>query len=470
MAVFFKAAMSEMLSLFDKYSEIGTPTMEDKRLQKLERLLLRIRVIVEEAEGRHITNQAMVHQLNLLRKEMYRGYFTMDNLRCQGIEAKDHDVSHSFALSKFNPAKRIFASTLDTHREKDLQQVLLNLNNIIEDANELVKLLKNYPPLYRQPYSMHLFIDKCMFGRQMETERILNFLMPEEHPGTRSPGILPIVGPTYVGKSTLVAHVCNDARVRNYFSRIMVITGDDINSENLDTVKDGSVMIHQHNALGENDRSLVIIEFSEDVREVAWNTFYSSFGASLGRGSKVIVTSRSKKVKTFGTTQALVLNFLPPEAYWYFFKILTFGSTYSGDHPKLESIGMEIARGLKGSFVGANMTSGILRNNFVPQHWWMFLGQFRRSIQRNLSLFGENPYDLARKGKPITCRISDDEFVVWDDFRVCPVEENFPMITHEDVLSGSVKREGKFNVLTWKSQIPPYGSCIVSGTIKKSQQ
>ena len=107
---------------------------------------------------------------------MYRGYFTMDNLRCQGIEDKDHDVSHSFALSKFNPSKRLFFSKLDkSNMDKDLQQVIGNLKNLMEDVNELIIFLKNYPPLYRQPYSMHLFVGMCMFGRQMEMDRTMDF-------------------------------------------------------------------------------------------------------------------------------------------------------------------------------------------------------------------------------------------------------------------------------------------------------
>jgi len=67
----------------------------------------------------------------MLRKEMYRGYFTMDNIRRKADEeykTTDHDVSHPFALSKFNPAKGLFFSTGVTHGDKELQQVLYNLN------------------------------------------------------------------------------------------------------------------------------------------------------------------------------------------------------------------------------------------------------------------------------------------------------------------------------------------------------
>jgi hypothetical protein len=169
----------------------------------------------------------------------------------------------------------------------------------------------------------------------------------------------------------------------------------------------------------------------------------------------------------FGTTQALVLNHLPPEAYWYFFKILTFGSTYSNDHPRLESIAMEIARRLHGSFMWANVTSSFLRNNFSFRYWLMFLAQLKEYIKRNIALFGENPFDLTRKSKPFMWYISDDEFVVWDKHHACPTEENAPAITLEDVVFRRVKYEGEFEVLQWKSHIQPYSSYIVSCSIQR---
>ncbi|CAL5077965.1 unnamed protein product [Urochloa decumbens] len=449
--------------------------MEDKRLHDLERLLLRVLVIIEEAEGRHITNPAMVYQLNLLRKEMYRGYFTMDNLRSQGIESESHDVSPSFAISKFNPTKRLFFSTISAHRDKDLQQVIDNLNNMVRDAYALAMFLKNYPPLYRQPYSMHLFVGKSMFGRQMEMERIMDFLFEREPLGTGSVQILPIVGPRYVGKSTLVAHICNDARVRNYFSQTIKITGDDINNK-LSTLNDGVAIMHKENALGENKKVLAIVELSGDVDEVSWNGLFLSSICQLGRGSRIIITSRSNKVIKLGTTQPIVLNFLPPEAYWYFFKILTFGSTNSSDYPELQSIAMVIARGLNGSFISANVHSGLLRNNnLVAKQWRMHLASLREHIERNASLYNvENAYDVVQKrNRPLCWKLKDDKLSIWYKECSCLAEENVPTITIEDVLFERVKCEGAFDILVWKSHIPPYKfyilRCTVESGLKKDE-
>ncbi|WVZ61652.1 hypothetical protein U9M48_011490, partial [Paspalum notatum var. saurae] len=459
---FFKALLGEKALLLDNNSKVMAPTMEDKKLHNLERLLLRVHVIIEEAEGRYIMNQAMVHQLNVLRKEMYRGYFIMGNLKRQGTETnnyKGHDVSNSFILSKFNSVKRLFLSNVDIHRETDLQQVIDNLSNIMEDVNGIVVLLNNYPPLYRQPYSMHLFIEKCMFGRQMEMERIMTFLMQKEDQDCV--GVLPIVGPTFVGKSTLVAHVCNDARVRNYFCQTMLITVQDINNESISTLKDGAVIMHQNNALDQNnERLLAIIELSGDIDVVAWNSLLSS-SSCLGRVTKMIITSRSNKIMKFGTTQTLVLNFLPLEAYWYFFKISIFGSIDSSDHQELESIAMEIARGLNGSFMGANVTFSFLKNNLVAQCWQRYLSCFRENVQRNGHLGDCKPTTSLIRG--------DDEFAVWGRYSACSVEENLPTITMKDIICGCGKYEGEFDVLAWKSRILPYNSYTVKCVIENSE-
>jgi hypothetical protein len=82
MEVVLTAAIGELASrsisfLIDRYSTPASPDMEEG-LQSLQRLLLRICVVTEAAEGRRITSQAMLRQLDSMRKAMYRGYYTLD--------------------------------------------------------------------------------------------------------------------------------------------------------------------------------------------------------------------------------------------------------------------------------------------------------------------------------------------------------------------------------------------------------
>jgi GTPase SAR1 family protein len=82
-----------------------------------------------------------------------------------------------------------------------------------------------------------------MFGRQMEMEHVMNFLLQEEGtPGvTEDPAVLPIIGSGKVGKSTLIEHACNDERVRNHFSQILCFSGDDIKDASIETLRDEKV-------------------------------------------------------------------------------------------------------------------------------------------------------------------------------------------------------------------------------------
>jgi len=51
---------------------------------RLEQVLLRAHTIVEEAEGKQISNQGMILQLRQLRKNMHRGYYVLDTYKRRG--------------------------------------------------------------------------------------------------------------------------------------------------------------------------------------------------------------------------------------------------------------------------------------------------------------------------------------------------------------------------------------------------
>jgi hypothetical protein len=124
MEVILSAAMGELGSrsisfLVDRYLKQTAAPTEEQRLCNLQRLL-RLRVIVEEADGRLVTNQAMLHQLRIM-KEMYRGYYTLDLFHCRAHGedmTKDHEVNYSFAQSEFNRAKRVYVSAVPTMKAR----------------------------------------------------------------------------------------------------------------------------------------------------------------------------------------------------------------------------------------------------------------------------------------------------------------------------------------------------------------
>ncbi|OEL36542.1 hypothetical protein BAE44_0002439 [Dichanthelium oligosanthes] len=318
--------------------------------------------------------------------------------------------------------------------------------------------------MYRQPYSMHLQLTNCMFGRQIEAQLIIDFLLHAKPHGGEDLEVLPIVGQSQVGKSTLVAHICEDERVHGYFSEILFFRIHGSTNDEVATFRKGCEIKHQNHMSNFNlDRRLVVIESIGDLNEDAWNRMYSAIKQFAPSGSKIIVTSQSDNIVKFGTTQALTLKHLSCEAYWYFFKTLTFGSMDPEMHPRFTHLAMEIAKTMNSSLTGANTTARLLRENFDIHFWCKVLNYLRRSFQKHVSRFGEHPMDLLYQNRPthhIARMVTPSEDFVVHHQRQCSSEEEVPQITLEDVVFGSVKPHGKFEVLVWMSRIPPYYSYV----------
>uniref|UniRef100_A0ACD5VFE7 Uncharacterized protein n=1 Tax=Avena sativa TaxID=4498 RepID=A0ACD5VFE7_AVESA len=478
-AILGELASRSMSFLVDKYLKRTVAPSKEESVNNLQRLLLRVRVIVEEAEERRITNQAMLHQLSILRKEMYRGYYTLDTCRSQGAAAAiDDQVSrHAFTLSKSNSAKRVCFYSGRSQSVNELQQVLRSLEAIITDVNEFVLFLGSCPRLCRQPYSVYLVLDKCMFGRQVEMERVISFLLQPECHGTQKPCVLPIIGRARAGKTTLVEHACNDERVRAHFSQIVFFTQGDLEDGSLEeTLRDGGVVRYQNRGALDAERVLIIAELGggryskrleENINEDLLGKLYE---IRIASGSKIIVTSRSDKIASFGRTEPpLKLEFLTQEAYWYLFKAYAFGSsTDAADHPKLVSIAMEMSRECGGCFLAANIFPRLLRSNPCPRFGSSVLAAIKR-LKRNHYLYTAADH-RADYQEPALCnpRVSPNCMVL-DDYEIPDSvhSSTAPRLSVLDVLFGSARPRGRFDALAWKSQVPPHYSYIYSCEIQR---
>ncbi|XP_048564446.1 putative disease resistance protein RGA3 [Triticum urartu] len=486
MEVIVSAVLGDIISrsvsfLVDRYHRLQAGGAEES-LQRLRRLLLRVQATVEEAERRQITNQAMLRQLEMLRNDMYRGYYMLDALTCirrgEGdATAKDEVSDRSLMLCRFSPVKRLCLSArapknmvFDGH---ELSKALCCLETTVADMKEFVVFLKCYPLLCRQPCSSYLSTDMCMFGRHTEYERIVSFLLQVAPPGTANFGVLPVVGPARVGKSTLVEHVCYDGRVRGYFSSIVFLGGDDLQLRGTEAnaLQDSGVVKYRNSA--SHGRLLVVVELIGDLEKEIWSRLCSLL-SHMAHGSKVIVTGRSERIMRFGTTQALRLNALPHEAYWYFFKMIAFRDAGPEDYSELSSIAMEIAAELNASFINANIIGTLLRANLSARFWRKALERIREFTAKHVLMFGEHPVDLMRKGRPIYLwRMAgggSEVLVANGVHQVCSPQQDVPKLTLLDVVSGSAIRRGNCEFLAWKSRIPPYYSYLVSCSIMTSRR
>ena len=78
--------------------------------------------------------------------------------------------------------------------------------------------------------------------------------------------------------------------------------------------------------------------------------------------------------------------------------------------------------------------------------------------RQHISKFGVHPFDLLNGKKPTHLGIMfipSEDFVLHYDYQRSS-QDDVPKIRIQDVLYGSVKAEGKFEALGWRSRIPPY--------------
>ncbi|GJN12242.1 hypothetical protein PR202_ga30537 [Eleusine coracana subsp. coracana] len=282
----------------------------------------------------------MLEQLMLLTKNMYRGYYLLDTFKHRAYKEGDHGVSHSFAMSKFSPVKRLRLLRGSSPAEEMLHNVFGSLEITITDSSEFVLFLKSCPPLYRPMYSTYLVLDKCMFGRHVEMEQTINFLMQEQALVTASLDVLPIIGPekadNLAGRPTSIRD-CGSIKYQNQVT--------------------------------ERERFIVIIELDADIDEGTWTRVRSAYSRYPANAVKIIISNRSDRIARFGTTRAVRVEYLSQEAYWYFFKSLAFGSMNPRDEPNLASMAMQMAVCLNGCFIAGNIVACMLRANYSAKFW-----------------------------------------------------------------------------------------------------
>ncbi|CAO2185093.1 unnamed protein product [Urochloa humidicola] len=461
MEVLLSAVASDLVGrvvsfLISKFQEPGS-TDDVVRLQ---RALLRARVVVEEADARQVANQAMLLQLNQLRGEMWRGAYMLDSFTRRAVE----------------PSRRSHATArrLGSDVTGELSVVVDTLEAALSDMKEFVVLLGAYPRLSRQPYSSYLFLERCMFGRQMEKEQIMSFLLQP----AQEFEVLPVIGPHEVGKRTLVEHVCLEERVRDYFAKIHRLSGEHLDLQSHE---------HQGSFLDLTARSLIMVDLSdysdvdtyEEVEE-RWRRLLSSLRHRAHRESKIIVISGAEKHSGLGTVPPIRLRAPRREELWYLFKALAFGGADPEERPDLVRIAMAVFKSIPDltQFDVVNKLGAALRADLSARFWRRVLKITVGVSQLQLDAAPGGPrrpedntgYYYPRM--PVMRGASRAPCLFYDRRKSTGMARSeLPKVTMLEVVQGVVPSEEKrFDVLVWQSRIPPYASYVATCDMERAAQ
>ena len=384
--------VSRVVSLLIWRFSNNQESSEDK-LQRLSHLLIRIHSVVEEAKGREISNHGTLQWLSELIDGEYQACFLLDSVRCAGgqqeVDRDDDDdddkvLPQVSTLSLFNPAKRVRVATGYTMRLRhddvdidvdEIERVLQRLQSMSHDLREFILLLQSCKPV-RRPLPTSILRDGQMFGRHVEKERIINFLLHEDDDqATAELSVLPIVGGSGVGKTTLVQYACDDARVRSHFPVIMLYNFSstyDVKKKSEGTCSnDPQELVNNGNtSRDKHKRCLVIFEDVDMHRKRMLEEFLQRSRCGKVGTIKMIITTNNRRVANIvGTVEPIKLMPLPCPEYWFFFKAHAFAGRDIEENPRLMSTGKAIAKKLNGSFFGAKIIGGVLRDHPDPRLW-----------------------------------------------------------------------------------------------------
>ena len=107
------------------------------------------------------------------------------------------------------------------------------------------------------------------------------------------------------------------------------------------------------------------------------------------------------------------------------------------------------------------------RANPCPQFWQRVLKGIRHYTSMHLLLFGEHQSDLLANDRPVYLwRLpkTDAMLIAYNCYQACSSaqQHDLPKITLKEVQIGSTRPRGNFQVLAWRSNIPPYYSYLLN--------
>lgn len=305
----------------------------------------------------------------------------------------------------------------------------------------------------------------------------INFLLHDSgrHSKDEFISVLPIVGDSGVGKTTLVQHACNDFRVRRHFPTIIFFSFSSCSNRNgWRTIQhskhiNGSVIIDVSNPLEfirdnfSNKKLLMVIEDVDMHKSRMLELLLQNQLGCAKPGNKMIVTTNSQRAASVGTVEPLRLKFLPYPEHWFFFKAHAFAGRDVEEVQRLVVAGKAISRKINRSFFGAKIIGGLLRDHPDPKFWCKVL----RSNIGGLSLVGDGVNYVADLAENLWLnRVNLDLVTISKN----PVDGQAELAKFKDLcelLHGSVATHlaqdvRSVRVLMCKSVLPFYSQCYIA--------
>lgn len=395
-----------MQSLFDKLYTTGASTLRsisgvNEDLEGLSTTISMIQGLLEDAEEKQLKDKPVRIWLLKLKDIAYEMCELLDGYEAQQIrmKLKTRDQMHRqdtkiTKISAYFSCLFLYRGLSDYRTANEIKAIRRKLDMIAREREILgLQVLGSTNKLevrdHRQTSS--LVDDSSVFGREKDSEKIIKILLSTNNNSNAIKfSVLPIVGMGGLGKTTLAQKVYNDNRVKEYFQlRMWVCVSESFDelkltretlqsaasqklsatSWQLSTATNMNLLQEELCKSLKGKRFLLVLDDVWNENPQRWGRFCISLNSSE-RGSKIIVTTQNANVGyAMGALPPYHLTRLSDEDCWNLFRNCAFVNGSSSGYPKLEEIGKEIVKKLKGLPLAARALGSLLYAKTDEEDW-----------------------------------------------------------------------------------------------------
>ncbi|XP_034700909.1 putative disease resistance RPP13-like protein 1 [Vitis riparia] len=360
--------------------------LSDALLKKLERKLLVVHAVLNDAEVKQFTNPYVKKWLVLLKEAVYDAEDILDEIATEAlrhkVEAAESQTSTSQVGNIMDMSTWVLAPFDGQGIESRVEEIIDRLEDMVRDRDVLglkegvgEKLARRWP-------STSLVDESLVYGRAQIKEEMVQLLLSDNARSTDAMGVISIVGMGGTGKTTLAQLLYNDQRVMEHFNLKAWVCV----SEEFDPIRVTKTILEAINSSTSNttDLNLLQVQLKERINmkkfllvlddvwnedSCDWDTLRTPLIVGA-KGSKIIVTTRSTKVASaMRAVHTHCLGGLSSEDGWSLFKKLAFENGDSSGHPQLEAIGEKIVHKCQGLPLAIKAMGSLLRSKVEAREW-----------------------------------------------------------------------------------------------------
>ncbi|KAK8643346.1 hypothetical protein V6N13_012649 [Hibiscus sabdariffa] len=348
--------------------------LEAVLLKKLKPTLMSVKVVLDDAESKQITNRAVGSWIDELKDAVYDAEDLLDEIATQALRNKMESENQTSSTA----AKQVsrFFSSLNPFKdgmESKLEEILGRLEYLV-NQKDILGLKENCREKTFQRVPATSLVDECdVYGRDGEKEAIMKLLHPQNLSENQI-DVVPIVGMGGLGKTTLARLIYNDEKVDRWFELKAWVCV----SEEFDVFRITKTILEEITSSLDCDRTQNLNQLQLQLKEKlsgkkflfvlddVWNHNYVhwkelsspfTFGA---KNSKIIVTTRDYNVSAImRNVPTYYLDVLSDDDCWKVFANHAFVDTSPSRHPDLMAIGEAIVKRCNGLPLAAK-TLGVI--------------------------------------------------------------------------------------------------------------